>query len=501
MAPGARSFAVIMTLTVGDTMAGFLDSQSAANQVEAIYIAYFARAAEEPGLNYWTATYNTQIASGNSVDVTATNIANTFALQTEAKNLYGFLASPPAQVNVNDPIQVAGATAMIEAVYQNLFNRTVTSTDAGVQYRVNQILTQQVGIGTAIYAIANGALGTDQTALAAKISAATDFTTVTYAANLGTQEPVSSGFLTAAKNSVAPVMDSTTLQASIAASAAYAAGTTSSTNITLTTGADNVTGTNIYGSLTPFSTNGVGPTIQSTDVLTGTAPAAGQTANNTFTVSDDFASANDQLPTGLTINNIQNIVLNTAGTSGGAGLFDTSVFPSVTNTTINSSGFGLDNVRVGQSTALTVNHQNVSAGGGVQTYGGSTVTVINNAGLGSVTTIGSTSVANANPTGAITVTAVSSTTNVFGGTTVTVNQSGIGGGITIGTAGFSVSPAEPTGVVTVSAPATSTTQAGNQVTGTGRRERHDHHGRRSRDRRRPGWSDGIRGDREYHDHE
>ena len=62
------------------------------------------------------------------------------------------------------------------------------------------------------------------------------------------------------------------------------------------------------------------------------------------------------------------------------------------------------------------------------------------------------------------VTAVSSTTSVFGGTTVTVNQSGIGGGITIGTAGFSVSPAEPTGVVTVNAPATSTTQAGNQVT-------------------------------------
>ncbi len=147
-----------LMLKVGDTMAGFLDLQSAANQVEAIYIAYFARAAEEPGLNYWTATYNSQIASGNSVDITATNIANTFALQTEAKNLYGFLASPPSQVNANDPVQVAGATAMIIAVYQNLFNRTVTSTDAGVTYWVNQILTQQVGIGTAIYAIANGAL-------------------------------------------------------------------------------------------------------------------------------------------------------------------------------------------------------------------------------------------------------------------------------------------------------------------------------------------------------
>ncbi len=259
-------------------------------------------------------------------------------------------------------------------------------------------------------------------------------------------------------------MDSTTLQASIAASAAYAAGTTTSTNISLTTGADNVTGTNIYGSLTPFSTNGVGPTVQSTDVITGTAAAAGPDRQQHVHGQRRLRIGERSVPNGLTINNIQNIVLNTAAVAGGAGLFDTSVFPSVTTTTINSSGFGLDNVRVSPTTALTVNHQNVGAGGGVQTYGGSTVTVINNAGLGSITSIGSTSVANANPTGAVLVTAVSSTTSVFGGTTVTVNQSGIGGGITIGTAGFSVSPAEPTGVVTVNAPATSTTQAGNQVT-------------------------------------
>ena len=92
------------------------------------------------------------------------------------------------------------------------------------------------------------------------------------------------------------------------------------------------------------------------------------------------------------------------------------------STTINSSGAGLDNVRVGQNTALTVNHQSVAGGGvgpfavatGVQTFGGSTVTVNDNAGLGSTTTIGSTSVANANPSGAIVVNAVSSTTTVFG---------------------------------------------------------------------------------------
>ena len=366
--------------------AGFLETQIAANQVESIYIAYFGRAADGPGYLYWTQTFSAEIARGLSGADAANNIANAFAPQAESKAQYAFLASPPAVFNVNDPVQIAGVTSMLETVYHNLFDRVADSD--GLAYWTNQILTQQVQIGTAIYAIANGSLGSDQLVLQTKINAANNFTAVTYAANLGVVYPLDTSFTTAAKNSVDPVHDAATLQASKDAAAAYAAGT-SNQNVSLTTAQDdNVTGTSIFGSLTPFLTNGVGPTVQSTDTVTGITPPAPQTPNNTFTVTDDFASANDALPTGITINNIQNMVLNTAAVAGGAGLFDTTPFPSVVTTTINSSGAGLDNVRVGQNTALTVNHQSVAGGGvgpfavatGVQTFGGSTVTVNDNAG-------------------------------------------------------------------------------------------------------------------------
>jgi hypothetical protein len=242
---------------------------------------------------------------------------------------------------------------------------------------------------------------------------------------------------------------------------------TGTTSQFLTTGADNVTGTSIFGSLTPFTTDGTGPTLNATDIITG---SPGST-NNTLTISDassGLSAVDDTLPVGVTISNIQDIILDTQNNAGGGALFDTTPFAGVTNVTINSTGGSLDDVRVSSTTALTVDHQNVNGGGGVQTFGGSTVTVTNNGGIGSTTTIGSTSVANANPTGAVTVNAVSSTTTVFGGTTVNVNQTGItapgSSGITIGTDGFSVSPAEPSGAVTVNAPATSTTQAGTAVT-------------------------------------
>ena len=453
-------------LKVGDTMAGFLDTQSAANQIEAIYIAYFARAAEEPGLNYWSNTYSAQIAAGNSVDTAANNIANTFALQTEAKNLYGFLASPPTHVNPTDPVQIAAATAMVEAVYLNLFNRTVTSTDVGVQYWVGQILNGQVGVGTAIYAIANGALGADQTVLTAKIAAGTDFTTVTYAANLGTIEPVSAGFLTAAKNSVAPVFDATSLAASIVASAAYAAGTNGTINATLTTGADNVTANNIFGSLTTFFVNGIGPTLNSTDVITGLTPPVGQTANNSLILADDNAAGTDAIPIGTTINNIQNSTLNTAGNAGGAGpIYDTSAYSSVVNTIVNSSGGGFDFVRAGSASTITVTHQNTA--GGVQTFGGTAVTV-SSQGTGTVT-VGSTGVAGANPTGAVVITTSSvGAVTVIGGSTVNVTDNGVTGTVTVGAAGSSVAaPSEPSGAVTINEPTGNLTGIGIATTVNG----------------------------------
>jgi hypothetical protein len=233
------------------------------------------------------------------------------------------------------------------------------------------------------------------------------------------------------------------------------------TQVFLTVGNDNVTSTAIFGSLTPFSINGIGPTLNAADIING-SPG---TTTNTLTISDDFASGNDQIPLGTTINNIQTVILQTAGAAGGTGLFDTSAYPSVNNVIINSSGGFTDNVRVSPTTNLTVNHQDVAGplGVAVATLGGANVNVVNQ-GPGAVL-VGNTVNANANPTGAVQVSAVTGAVVVLGGTTVTVNEASIApGGVTVGVAGFSVSPGEPTGAVTVNAPATSAVAAGTPIT-------------------------------------
>jgi len=147
--------------------AGFLENQTPSNQVEAIYVAYFGRSADGPGYLYWTQTFADEARRGLSSLDSAINIANAFAPQTESKAQYGFLASPPPVINANDPVQIAAVNSMIQTVYQNLFNRAA-DTD-GLNYWTGQILTQVVAIGTAIYAIANGALGGDQVVLQDKI--------------------------------------------------------------------------------------------------------------------------------------------------------------------------------------------------------------------------------------------------------------------------------------------------------------------------------------------
>ena len=169
--------------------------------------------------------------------------------------------------------RIAGVTSMLETVYHNLFDRVADSD--GLAYWTNQILTQQVQIGTAIYAIANGSLGSDQACPADQDQRGQQLHGGYLRGQPGHGQPLDTSFTTAAKNSVDPVHDAATLQASKDAAAAYAAGTNGNQNVSLTTAQDdNVTGSAIFGSLTPFITNGVGPTVQSTDTVTGITPPA-----------------------------------------------------------------------------------------------------------------------------------------------------------------------------------------------------------------------------------
>ncbi len=212
-------------------MSGFLAPQSAANQTEAIYIAYFGRAADGPGYLYWTASFASQAAAGVPITTAAVNTADSFAVQPEATQLYAFLASPPAMLSTTDAVQIAGVDQFLGQVYENLFNRAADT--AGEAFWQQAILSGAVSIGSAVYAIANGAQNTaanaDQTVLAAKIAAAYTFTTKTYAANLGMTTPLTTSFLTAARASVATVTDASSEAASQAATTAYIASAQAAT--------------------------------------------------------------------------------------------------------------------------------------------------------------------------------------------------------------------------------------------------------------------------------
>jgi hypothetical protein len=219
---------------------GFLDTQSNANNVEALYVAYFGRAGDGPGYLYWNNQLATEEAAGTPISSAVVNVSDAFAVQPEATAAYSFLASPPPTLSATDPVQIAGVDAFINQVYQDLFNRQADT--VGEAYWQNQILTGAVSVGSAVYAIANGALGGDQTVLAEKITAASYFTTQTYGANLVS----GATFLAVARAAIAPVVDSTTEQASVAATNQYVSAATtaaSTSTFTLTTGADNIAAT------------------------------------------------------------------------------------------------------------------------------------------------------------------------------------------------------------------------------------------------------------------
>jgi hypothetical protein len=437
-------------------MAGFLDNQSAANITEAIYDGYFGRAADGPGYLYWVQTYTSEISSGLSSVVAATNIANSFAQQNEAKAIYSFLSSPPPVLNGSDPVQVAAVDSLIETVYQNLFSRAADGTGGigsaatgGLGYWQNQILTGSVSVGAAIYDIADGAQGTDQTILAEKITAAEDFTQVTYA---NPNAVPAANFLAAARSSVSSVNSPATLAASEAATQALI--TPPTTTAVLPNSVVNVTASTIIGSLTLFTTDGHGPTLLPGDVLNGTPGAT----NNALIVTDLSAGvANDIIPSGVTINNVQNVTLNSSGDTAAQG-FNSTPYTSVNNLTVTTAGNGLDVVQAGNgtngttATTVTVSHTS-NVGGGLIELGGAAVT-INASGTGGgagfkadnpttgAVLVGLTAAGTVPPpsnvaSGAISVTSSNTgpgNIDVVGGTSVTVSaqSASFGGVINVG---------------------------------------------------------------------
>src|ERR1700674_4767086 len=138
----------------------------------------------------------------------------------------------------------------------------------------------------------------------------------------------------------------------------------------------------VFGTLTTFFTDGVGPTLNTFDSIQNVA---------TFTITDGTGNGTDIIPAGAFLANIPNVNLLTAGNAGnGTGQpFDTAPFTGIGAVTVVSSANGIDFINAGPNTAIS-EHQNSSGGtAGAQITGGSNVTV--NSFGGKSVIVGSTS--------------------------------------------------------------------------------------------------------------
>ncbi len=217
--------------TVTVNTLGLLAELSVPQQLELTYIAYFNRAADSAGLNYWE-MQNAQARQGGQTAIAAlTNVANAFAPQPETEALYPsldpYLAPNPPPLNTPDG--QSALTTFIDAVYSNLFNRTADP--AGVTYWVGQLSGGAVAIGAAALAIANGAIGPDAIEAMNKVTVALDFTTRTGAAGLGQSEPLTASLSSAAQSVLSGVdgtaLNDASVSAAMNATTAYIAGNTS----------------------------------------------------------------------------------------------------------------------------------------------------------------------------------------------------------------------------------------------------------------------------------
>ena len=122
-------------------------------QVQEMYVAFFGRAAETAGLQYWARLFD-----GKPSEATQERLASVFGTSREYLDTYG-----------NRP-----TAAVVETVYQNLFGRSGET--AGVQYWSTLLDQGAIGLNNVVKAISEGARGSDLFAYDAKVRVAAAIT-------------------------------------------------------------------------------------------------------------------------------------------------------------------------------------------------------------------------------------------------------------------------------------------------------------------------------------
>ncbi|MEJ2795676.1 DUF4214 domain-containing protein [Iodobacter sp. LRB] len=370
---------------------------AALTYVQKLYIAYYQRPADYAGLQYWSDRVDKEGVS---------NVVNAFATSPESVSLYGSLA----------------LQAQIDAVYKAAFGRAAET--VGLQYYINEINAGRLTIGKMALAILDGATGTDATTLASKLAVAGAYTDA-LSDNAGILKYVGESSATTARIFLAAVLPSTQA-AQTAAIPANIATLSAATLFTLTPGLDLQTADSFFASQTIFNVDGKGPTLNTGDKLFGTA---GKTTN-TLTITDlSPGTTNGNIPAGVTLTNIQNIILNSSGNTAAGTGFSTVGYADVRSLKGTTNGGAADVFTAANGVNGTVvNATHNGFAGALTVVGGTDVTATS---VGGDILVGSPGLARVPlaaevTTGKIVVNQNNSATgkvNVFGGTTVNVTTS------------------------------------------------------------------------------
>jgi len=209
-------------------------------EIAELYVATFNRAADAAGLDYWV----------NDSGLTREQVAQSFFDQPETQATYG-----TAEVDAD----------MIIKMYDNLFNRTVTENDQGVQYWLNS----GISANDMIISLINGALGADKDTVDNKAAVSLAF------ADADALDGVDLN--TAQAYSIMQDVTSDDATATAAINAINeAAGIVEGETISLTTGTDVLTGTSESDTFEAYLgqnsyVGGVSNTVSSADSLDGGA--------------------------------------------------------------------------------------------------------------------------------------------------------------------------------------------------------------------------------------
>ena len=304
-------------------------ANATATQLQQLYVAYFGRAADPTGLDYW-------VGQGTTTK--------------------SFAASMYAQEEFKSENSSLSIELQVNQIYQNLFGRDGDT--EGLTYWSNQIRTGVLELASIandlIYAVNNGSSATDLTALTNKTNAAVSYTAdirESSSAFLGYQPESSDPWVTGTNFETAKTFFKTVtatntvtaaeIQANVDVVAANSSNaTTSDTAFTLTTGVDEPTTlyTKFDGSLTSGGTQTLGSldkisgTTGSSDVLNATIKSSVTPASITGIETVNIV-ATAQATLGL----VNATGVSTVNAGGAAGALTITGIPTTTTVTISDT--------------------------------------------------------------------------------------------------------------------------------------------------------------------